>query len=449
MRSPYTQQKFTLQALTLWACATFLVACGGGGGGGGGGAPVTSAATGASAVSLAWDDASGPVAGYSVLVERDASGIFHHEADVPSAAVTLNGDPGQQARIVVIPFDSGGTRGPGSLASDPFQFPDDDPDAMAAAVASMPTPPPPATVAAPVAAPAAQEPSTEATDGGLLQATDLVGRLVWEGGDAMRVTDASLDTLLLFARPTPDHNLVALSDFDGDGVGDLLWANGDGEVAFTPASALAEDPSETPLVSLGTLDAGQTVAGADDFDGDGLGDVLLTSTDGNASLWLTDAGGAVETVAAGTVGDATLAGTGDFDGNGTADVAWRSSAGALVFWLMDSGAPNGSFTIELEAGFDVASTGDFDGNGTAEVAVRDASGAVSILYPLATPVAVEGTDVVGADGLAPAGASDIDGDGTQDLVWVSNSEVRTAYLPGQDLAPLDPESPWQLVALIP
>ena len=449
MRSPYTQQKFTMQALTLWACATFLAACGGGGGGGGGGAiPAAAAApAGASAVDLAWGASSGPVAGYSVFVERESNGagVYQHEADVTTPAVTLTGDPGEQARIVVVPFDSNGVRGPGSAPSDQFAFPDPNANAQPANLASAPAAP----AAMPqVAAAEAQETPAETPSGSLLEATDLAGRLVWDAGDALQITDASLDTLLLFARPEPGSELAALADFDGDGVGDLLWVSAAGEVAYTPAAALAAE-SGTPLVPLGALAEGEGVQAADDFDGDGLGDVLVAGADGLASLWLTNPGADADVVAAGSTGTSQLAGTGDFDGNGSSDVAWLSSDGGLDLWLMDAGAPSVSVSLDLDEGLEVATTGDFDGNGTAELALRDATGSLSILYPLATPVAVEGTDVLAAGGLAPAGASDVDRDGTEDLVLVGSDQVRTAYLPGEQLAPIDPESPWEFVALIP
>ena len=74
------------------------------------------------ASSSAWSDANGPVAGYSVYVQRE-HGAFKHEIDVSASSVTLRGDPGSTARVTVVAFDSRRAFGPSSPSSPLFTFP--------------------------------------------------------------------------------------------------------------------------------------------------------------------------------------------------------------------------------------------------------------------------------------------------------------------------------------
>src|SRR5688572_27616008 len=80
-------------ALSLACGALLLAACSSGGGSGDSAVIPDSSApaqtTGTSSVTLAWGAAEGPVAGYSVYVQRDGVGGFDHEQDVAQPQVDL------------------------------------------------------------------------------------------------------------------------------------------------------------------------------------------------------------------------------------------------------------------------------------------------------------------------------------------------------------------------
>src|SRR5215472_11593268 len=110
---PRARSLRTRAALRALCAAWWLAACGGGGGGGGAapsGSPAA-AAPQSSSVTLAWVGANGPVAGYSVYVQRGGDGPFNHEVDVTQPSATLHGAPGSSARVIVVAFDAASTYG--------------------------------------------------------------------------------------------------------------------------------------------------------------------------------------------------------------------------------------------------------------------------------------------------------------------------------------------------
>src|SRR5262245_30594767 len=125
MPNPSARSHRTSIAIRAVLAVVWFAACSGGGSGGGGGptsTPSASPAAGSSSVTLAWNKAVGPVAGYSVYVQRGSDG-FKHEADVTQARVTLSGEPGTKARVKVLAFDARNTHGPSSPSSVQFTFP--------------------------------------------------------------------------------------------------------------------------------------------------------------------------------------------------------------------------------------------------------------------------------------------------------------------------------------
>ncbi len=454
------------ELLGFACCALLFAACSGGGSGSDATLSGSTPAA-ATSVTLGWDAADGPVAGYSVYVQRDG-GSYDYEGDVPDPVVRLTGPPGQRARVVVAAFDSSGNLGPSSTPSPAFLFPDQQTASSVAAEAPSQTSAAAAQAASSaLVAPSAtartvssSDSSSSSAGGSTAETTTqqgdvatagvdvLDGALVWQSGDALRVTNAALETQLLFTRPTPSDVLAGIGDFDGDGLGDLLWVTDSTQVSYTPSTALLLQLSPTPAIVVGTLAPGESVAGTGDFDGDGLDDLLVRREGGAVDFWFLGAGGTPEIAEAGTAGQSTLAAVGDFDGNGADDLVWRSPDGVLAIWPMAS-PTDVTVEVTLDAGLEVVAAGDFDGNGADELAVRDAQGDVFLLRPLAVPPVFEVTDLANALGWTALGSADLDRDGSDELVLVADGAVRMAYLPGDELRPLDPASPWQLVALLP
>lgn len=449
MPGPSARSTHITAVLRILCAGLWLAACSGGGGGGGSAAPAGSTAPSGhtSSVTVAWSDAQGAVAGYSIYVQR-GDGDFKHEADVPQARATVHGVPGSTARVIVVAFDAAGAHGPSSPSSAPFTFPETNANSQGASAANAGSIRTAAASVLPASNPVASTDPPPADSSDETPAPDLPGgALVWQSGDAFRLTNAAVETTRLFARPSDGAQLAGVADFDADGQGDLLWVSATSQLAFMPGSVL-RGSGPVSLDSLGTLSAGEQVVGAGDFDGNGYGDVLVAAA-GLIHARLTVPGSAPTIADLGDSAQAALAGIADFDANGSDDIAWRASTGALVLWMMDGGRATASVEVALSIDFDVIGIGDFDGDGTAEVATRGPDGNVFGIGPLAAPPTFEATDLANMQGWTGVGAVDLELDRSDELVLVSAGAIRFAGLPGDQEVVLDPDAAWQLVTLLP
>jgi hypothetical protein len=218
-------------------------------------------------------------------------------------------------------------------------------------------------------------------------------------------------------------------DIDGDGYDDVAVGAPENDRAGWLAGA-------TYIIS-GKLTFAKDVR--NDFNGDGRSDVLWHKDNGDVTNWLGQPnGGFVGNFAnashhAGT--DWNIAGTGDFNGDGRDDVLWRNDSGAVTNWL---GQANGSFASnfansygEVDNSWDIAGTGDFNGDGRDDVLWRNHSGAVTNWLGQANGgfasnfanahVAVDNSWHI-------AGTGDFNGDGRDDVLWRNDSGAVTNWL---------------------
>lgn len=449
---------------TVLVGAFVFAACSSGGGGGDStlsppaGSPASSAGV-TSSVTVGWKPADGPVAGYAVYVQR-GNDPYAVEEEVTRPQVSLAGKPGSKARVVVVAFDDDGAFGPSSPPSPTITFPGvassaatavEEPDAVAPITRSLAGSAGGAGSGLASDATSDDASATDADDAARKSAADpdavvqIAGTLVWEAGDAMRVTDAQLETLQVFARPSAGARLAAVGDLDADGVADLVWSEAAGTVTYTPGAALAAGDA-TPH-EYAALAADERVIGAGDFDGDGVDDLLVARASA-VDVWFTT-GSAIEVAEVGSADGSRLAGVGDFDGNGAEDVAWDAGDGHLAIWLMDASGAMANVDVELGAGVELLAVGDFDGDRIAEIAARDAEGNVVTARPMQDASTLEPTDLANAAAWQGFGSADLDLDGRDDLVLVGAGALRIGTLPGDLVQPLDAASPWTLTALLP
>jgi hypothetical protein len=222
-------------------------------------------------------------------------------------------------------------------------------------------------------------------------------------------------------------SLVGQRDFNGDGYADLLWRDAAGDIAIWFLKPSQSIWFVSPIQVLSTAGVGNvsltwSVAGTGDFNGDGMGDLLWRDTSGDTAIWLMN--GATVTSAAGLGNTPTtwsVVGTGDFNGDGKADLLWRDTSGDTAIWFM-----NGT-TVASSAGlgntpivWSVVGTGDFNGDGYSDILWQDSSGNVAVWL-------MNGATVLSSAGLGnvPTAWSlltgDYDGDGKSDLLWCDTS----------------------------
>jgi len=198
---------------------------------------------------------------------------------------------------------------------------------------------------------------------------DPAGQLFLSDGETFLGADDLPATLAETLRLNATERFVGLDDFDGDTVGDwLLEDTATGEVWIV--SGL--DGVARPAAAAGT---GATLAGHGDFDGDGVAELLWI--DGDRVLSLSSASLADPSLHAGTgqPDDVTLLAIADLDGNGRDDLLGLADDGQLVMALAQDG-PDGA-PVDLlwqngagasVDGLDLVATVDVDADGAAELA---------------------------------------------------------------------------------
>ncbi|OYY73043.1 VCBS repeat-containing protein, partial [Sphingomonas sp. 28-63-12] len=221
------------------------------------------------------------------------------------------------------------------------------------------------------------------------------------------------------------------TDFNGDGIDDLLWRNTAGDLSNwlgTSTGALSANDAN----AFNTVSLDWKVVGTGDFNGDGRADILWRNTNGDLTTWLGNAnGGYIDNSSVSYYAVPTsykVVGVGDFNGDGFSDILWRSSTGTITDWL---GTANGSFqvndansTTSAPLDWNVAGTGDFNGDGRSDIVWRRVNGELSDWLGQPNGGFVSNGSVAGAvveTRWTITGVGDFNGDGRSDLLWRSTS----------------------------
>ncbi|MCK6527766.1 FG-GAP-like repeat-containing protein [Myxococcota bacterium] len=292
--------------------------------------------------------------------------------------------------------------------------------------------------------------------------------------------------------------VASAGDVNGDGHADLvvagtgwdggLWGRGAAWVFLGSPSGLGPSPSWVAEGEDSSDDFGKSVASAGDVDGDGFADVVVGAPsasegelrEGKAYLYRGSASGLAPTPAWSAEGGqsevdfgASVGSAGDVNWDGYSDVvvgAWRWDGGAInggaAFLFLGSAgglAASAAWSAEGEAddlhlGGAVASAGDVNGDGfsdvlvgaSARVAGEISDDGAAFLF-LGSAGGLEASAAWSAQGdlanthfgASVAGAGDVDGDWSDDLLvgvpgWDGDTDEGAAYLyPGIGGAPPD------------
>ncbi len=245
---------------------------------------------------------------------------------------------------------------------------------------------------------------------------DGVGDLLWRnntlGADVIWRGASSASTQAVVTVADPNWKILGASDFNGDGVSDILWRN-----SASGANVVwrgADSAQTQAVVSVGDLNF--KVAGVGDFNGDGAADILWRNTATGANvIWNSANAATAQSVTSVSDQSWKVAGIGDFNGDGVSDMLWRNAgSGANVIWRgANSAATQGVVTVDLT--WTVAGVGDFNGDGTSDILWRNTSG-VNVIWRGANSATTQAVTTVDQTWQI-SGTSDYNGDGTADLLW--------------------------------
>jgi hypothetical protein len=119
-----------------------------------------------------------------------------------------------------------------------------------------------------------------------------------------------------------------------------------------------------------------SVVGTDDFDGDGMADILQRDTSGDVAISFMNG-----TTVKSTAPVWTVVGTGDFSGDRTSDIVWRNNAGDVAIWLMKGAAVSSAGGLgDVGATWSIVQTGDYDGDGMSDLLWHDNLGNTAIWF---------------------------------------------------------------------
>ena len=219
--------------------------------------------------------------------------------------------------------------------------------------------------------------------------------------------------------------------FAGNGIDDVLWTstNSNGTVAVD-IWELNSSGQWMASVSPGSHPAGYSVAGTGDWTGNGTDGILwYNASTGDTDEWQLNNGQWSASVDLGSHPGSswTIAGVGDFFGNGRDDVLWTNASGGTVqtdIWELGS---NGQWINSVSpgshpAGYQVVAVGDFTGNGTSDILWYNASTGDTDEWLIKNGQWAGSVDLGTHPGnYQIAGAGSFTGNGTSDILWHSPS----------------------------
>ena len=232
--------------------------------------------------------------------------------------------------------------------------------------------------------------------------------------------DAGLVTTLGTAAATI---LYPIPDFNADLNADLFWrdtfSSGSNSLWYLDQGNFVQGGVALPDVPLGI-----DVVAIADFNNDGIDDLLWNSTTGDNYIWTIEPTTFVGYTLPTATSDFNVVGVSDFNNDGNQDIFWRSDVtGANTVWYLDGNLnvidSKSLFPASLD--FNMETVADFNSDGLDDILWRSQSTGQTFVWfvddtNLTVTTFSDGIGVVSPD-YELAGTADFNGDQNVDLVW--------------------------------
>ncbi len=269
------------------------------------------------------------------------------------------------------------------------------------------------------------------------------------------------------ASPATSWVMEATADVDGDGALDLIWRN----TSTGRVIVWFLDPDGAWRSSQQVIDANLSTAwrivGADDVDGDAVPDLIwYNGSTRRAVVWFLNASGtrrdSISVFGSSVAAGWQMVDVADMDGDGVPDLVWFNTlTRRSVIWFLVS---DGTFREQahiidspVASGWSIVGVADVDSDGVPDIFWHHRStGRVFIWFLESDGTRRAGKLVLDANistAWRVVGVSDVDGDGTPDLLWHHLSTGRAvvwfldsegAYASGQAVVDANLNTAWRV-----
>ncbi|MGY1410412.1 FG-GAP-like repeat-containing protein [Luteimonas sp. A611] len=233
---------------------------------------------------------------------------------------------------------------------------------------------------------------------------------------------------------------AGIGDFNGDGMSDLVWRRGTTTLIWYSGNS-------NTRATLTSLAAQWQISGVGDLNGDGKDDLVLRDSRTSGLIVWYSANSATRKSLSPVNSTWALAAVADLDGDGKDDLLWRSNTGANMVWSAGEYAQRRSLAA-LVPTWSLAASGDLDGDGKADLIWRHAANGASVVWRagnLNTRWSLSSLDST----WTIAAVADYNGDGRDDVLWRRNTGANVVWFSGnvstRTSLPVAPGGSWRVL----
>lgn len=226
---------------------------------------------------------------------------------------------------------------------------------------------------------------------------DGVGDILWLGGgfdlSLWEMTNSQVTTFTAATPNAPAAEQAFIGDLNGDGISDIVWRLPyDSSLGYQTLTWLMSSGSTTPQSSSSASSPTDQVQGIGNFDNDSGHQSDLLYRDPSAGDVSIAFNGGPETSIGWAPTDWQITGVGDFNGDGFSDILWYNvNSGDVAIWAMQGSniiANVSPGSAAPSTGWSIQGVGDIDHDGISDIVWRLASTGEAAFWMMSSPSSV-------------------------------------------------------------